>query len=231
MPKKKTHFAPMSVFIEDKLIGLIDVFFEKQDHIQMKPNRFEKQIRQFEISAQKNPPQKGAIVFVGSSSITGWKTLKKDMAPLKVINRGFGGSQAADALYYVDRIVIPYQPKKIVFYEGDNDIAHGKSPQQFLQDCQEFVKKVHSALPEAIIYFLSIKPSLARYHLQNTIQKANTLLDEYARAHDYLEYIDISAAMHDETGKLRQNIFQADGLHLNTQGYEIWTPIIKKHIE
>jgi len=197
----------------------------------MKPNRFEKEIRQFERSAQKNPPHKGAIVFVGSSSITGWKTLKKDMAPLKVINRGFGGSQAADAVYYVDRIVIPYQPKKIVFYEGDNDIAHGKSPEEFVKDCQDFVKKVHSALPETIIYFLSIKPSLARYHLQNTLQKANALLEEYARAHDGLEYIDISAAMHDETGKLRQNIFQADGLHLNTQGYQIWTPIIKKHIE
>ncbi|EDN72761.1 conserved hypothetical protein [Beggiatoa sp. SS] len=78
----------------------------------MKPNRFEKQIRRFERNDKKNLPHKDAIVFVGSSSITGWKTLKKDMAPLKVINRGFGGSQAADALYYVDRIVIPYQPKK-----------------------------------------------------------------------------------------------------------------------
>ncbi|GEM_PF-307652 len=213
------------------LFAKIDAFFEKQGEINMKPNRFEKQIRLFERSDQKNPPHKGAIVFVGSSSIRGWKTLQKDMAPLKVINRGFGGSLAADALYYVDRIVIPYQPKKIVFYEGDNDIAHGKSPQQFLKDCQDFVKKVHSALPETIIYFLSIKPSPARAHLQNTMQEANALLEAYTVGHDYLEYIDISTAMHDEMGKLRQNIFQADGLHMNTQGYEIWTQIIKKRIE
>ncbi len=231
IPKTTDQVTPLTVFIEDKLIARIDAFFEKQGEINMKPNRFEKQIRLFERSDKKNPPHKGAIVFVGSSSITGWKTLKKDMAPLKVINRGFGGSLAADALYYVDRIVIPYQPKKIVFYEGDNDIAHGKSPQQFLKDCQDFVKKVHSALPETIIYFLSIKPSPARAHLQNTMQEANALLEAYTVGHDYLEYIDISTAMHDEMGKLRQNIFQADGLHMNTQGYEIWTQIIKKRIE
>jgi lysophospholipase L1-like esterase len=197
----------------------------------MKHNRFEQQIRIFERNQQKNSLNKGAIVFVGSSSIRGWRTLKKDMAPLTVINRGFGGSQAADALYYVDRIVTPYQPKKIVYYEGDNDIAQGKSPEQFLRDCQDFVKKVHSTLPKTIIYFLSIKPSLTRSHLQNTMQEANKLLQAYTKTHHELEYIDISTAMYDEMGKIRQDIFQADGLHLNAKGYEIWTQIIKQRIQ
>jgi lysophospholipase L1-like esterase len=153
------------------------------------------------------------------------------MAPLKVINRGFGGSQAADVIYYTDRIVIPYQPTKIIFYEGDNDIAHGKSPEQVLTDCQTFVEKVHTALPDTIIYFLSIKPSLAREHLWKTMQKANALLEEYTKAHEFLEFIDISNAMHDKTGKLRLNIFQPDGLHLNAAGYQIWTEVIKKRIQ
>ena len=197
----------------------------------MNPSRFENEIRQFENSDRQNPPEKGAILFVGSSSIKMWRTLEQDMAPLKVINRGFGGSQAVDALYYADRIVIPYQPTKIIFYEGDNDIAHGKTPAQVLKDYQDFVEKVHTALPKTIIYLLSIKPSLARYHLWETMQKANVQLEEYSQKHDFLKFIDISAAMYNESGKLRQNIFRPDGLHLNAAGYKIWTAIIKKQIQ
>ncbi|HEC83948.1 MAG: acetylhydrolase [Candidatus Parabeggiatoa sp. nov. 2] len=213
----------LSVLFRDELFGLID-------KIMMNPSRFEEQIRWFETNDIRNPPEKGAILFVGSSSLKMWKTLEPDMAPLKVINRGFGGSQATHVIQYVERIVIPYQPTKIVFYEGDNDIAAGKSPRRFLKDCQTFVEKVHTALPDTTIYFLSIKPSLAREHLWKTMQKANALLEEYTKAHDFIEFIDISNAMYDEMGKLLVNVFQPDGVHLNAAGYQIWTEIIKKRI-
>jgi len=197
----------------------------------MNLSSFEEEIRLFEQRDQKKPPEKGGIVFVGSSSIRDWQTLEKDMAPLKVINRGFGGSQAVDAIFYAERIVLPYQPSKIVFYEGDNDLADGKTPKQVLTDCQAFVEKVHSALPKTVIYLVSIKPSLARYHLWETTQQANALLEKYTKAYDFLEFIDVSRAMHDDGGKLRQTIFRADGLHLNAAGYQIWTEIIKKRIQ
>jgi lysophospholipase L1-like esterase len=214
----------VSIFVGGKFMG----FFDKS---LMNPSRFENKIRQIEIRDRQNPPEKGTILFIGSSSITGWRTLAQDMAPLKVLNRGFGGSLAMDVLYYADRIVIPYQPTKIVFYEGDNDIAHGKTPAQVLKDYQDFVEKVHTALPNTIIYLLSIKPSLVRYHLWQTMQQANAQLEDYTQQHDFLEFIDISAAMHNKSGKLRQNIFKPDGLHLNAAGYKIWTAIIKKQIQ
>ncbi|EDN68588.1 conserved hypothetical protein, secreted [Beggiatoa sp. PS] len=209
-------------------IGMISMSFLQTE---LMPLRFETQIRRFEKSDKINPPDKNAILFIGSSSIGKWKTLKSDMAPLKVINRGFGGSQMTDVLYYLDRIVIPYQTQKIVIYEGDNDIAHGKTPEQFLENCLKFVKKVHTALPNTTLYFLSIKPSIARYHLWEQLQRANSLLANYTKKHDFLEFIDISQAMHDDMGQLRQDIFQSDGLHLNAAGYQIWTTIIKQRIQ
>ena len=149
-------------------IGMISMSFLQTE---LMPLRFETQIRRFEKSDKINPQKKNAILFIGSSSIGKWKTLKSDMAPLKVINRGFGGSQMTDVLYYLDRMVIPYQTQKIVIYEGDNDIAHGKTPEQFLENSLKFVEKVHTALPNTTLYFLSIKPSIARYHLWEQLQR------------------------------------------------------------
>jgi len=87
---------------------------------------WEKNIQAFEQWDSKNSYPDDAVLFVGSSSIVMWKT--RDYFPgLKVINRGFGGSQIAEVSYFADRIVFPYKPKAIVFYAGDNDIAKGKT--------------------------------------------------------------------------------------------------------
>src|SRR5436305_5469999 len=101
---------------------------------QTAPAPFENEIRAFEQADAKSPPPKDAVLFLGSSSIRLWKTLEQDMPGMKVINRGFGGSQVSDSVRYADRIVLPYRPKLIVFYAGDNDIAAGKSPQRVLAD-------------------------------------------------------------------------------------------------
>jgi hypothetical protein len=62
-----------------------------------KLDAWEWRIAKFEAQDRVQPPQKGAIVFTGSSSVTFWKTLEQDMAPLPVINRGFGGSKIHQA--------------------------------------------------------------------------------------------------------------------------------------
>jgi hypothetical protein len=132
---------------------------------QPQPNtlRYEKEIKAFEKADQANPPSKNAILFIGSSSIRRWKSLAKDFPGRCVINRGFGGSQISDLIYYSDRIVIPYQPRLIVFYAGVNDVHDGKKPEQVLEDFKAFVAKIHQALPQARIDFISIGPSPARW--------------------------------------------------------------------
>lgn len=228
-------FTPMvnnqliEVWIDDKLVKTLVLGFVVHRKVYRMP--FEHEIREFEQSDLKNPPDKGGIVFIGSSSIKFWDTLKQDMAPLTVIQRGFGGSQAQHAVFYADRIVIPYQPKAIVFYEGDNDLAQRKKPKQFLQDCQQFVAKVHAVLPKTKIYFVSIKPSPSRYFIWNEMQIANVLLKAYTQQNELLEFIDVSQAMHDESGQLRTDIFESDQLHLNAKGYQLWATLIKDHLK
>jgi hypothetical protein len=62
-----------------------------------------------------NPPAADrAIVFTGSSSIRFWETLAHDMAPLNVVNRGFGGSQMAHVTCYATKIVLPFSPSAVM---------------------------------------------------------------------------------------------------------------------
>src|ERR1041385_1910372 len=110
-------------------------------------NKWEADIKKFEEADRQNPPPKGAVLFVGSSSIRMWKDVAQDFPETKVINRGFGGSEIADSTYFVDRIVTPYQPRLIVFYAGDNDLAAGKTPQKVFEDYQAFVSRVREKMP------------------------------------------------------------------------------------
>ncbi len=184
-------------------------------------------IEAYERSDADNPPHPGAVVFVGSSSIALWGSLTEDLAPLPALNRGFGGSVTSQAVGYVDRIVTPYQPSAVVLYEGDNDIALGISPECVLEDYDAFVAAVREKLPDVPIYFLSIKPSLLREELWEEMQRTNRLVRARTTTDSRLRYIDVATPMFAADGKLRQDIFLGDGLHMNAAGYEIWTSAIR----
>jgi len=190
-------------------------------------SRWETEIKSFEASDQTNPPPKGAILFIGSSSFRLWKTLARDFPGHRVINRGFGGSQLADSVAFAGRIVIPYQPRMILLYAGDNDIAVGKTPDQVCSDFKTFVEKVHAALPGTRIAYVSIKPSIARLRLLEKMKAANELIKDYARKQDKLMFIDIFTPMLGPNAEPRKELFISDGLHLNAKGYELWTSVIK----
>jgi lysophospholipase L1-like esterase len=194
-----------------------------------KPALFERQITAFEKADRLNPPKPGVIVFTGSSSIRFWDTLGKDMQPLDVVNRGFGGSQISQVNQYAPRIVLPYQPRAVVLYAGDNDLAFPwlKTPEQVLGDFKQFVEIVHAQLPDSWIYFVSIKPSVRRWAGWQKIRKTNQLIEDYSRSQPRVQFIDVDSAMLDAQGKPRAELFRKDGLHMNAQGYAVWTGIIK----
>ncbi len=194
------------------------------------PTRWEDDIQAFEEKDKNNPPPKGGILFVGSSSIRMWN-LKESFPEWNTINRGFGGSHMEDCLYYVDRIVLPYEPRVIVLYEGDNDIASGKTPEKVLNAYKAFVKKVHASLPDTHIAFIAIKPSIKRWGKVETMRKANSLIRDFNRKDCRLTYFDIDFPMIGENGKPRLDIFADDGLHLNKKGYRLWTTIIKPSLQ
>ena len=188
-------------------------------------SRWEKDISTFENWDAKNSFPEDPILFVGSSSIRMWRT-RESFPGLPVINRGFGGSQTSDAVEFAHRIVLPYKPKLIVFYEGDNDIANGKTPEQVLADYKQFVKVIHDKLPRTPILFMSIKPSGSRWSIWPTVAKANSLIKDYSAKDTRLFYIDGATPFLGKDGKPDDKFYIDDKLHLSAEGYKIWTKLL-----
>jgi len=192
-------------------------------------DRWEKVIAAFEEQDRQSPPAMGANVFVGSSTVRLWK-LDESFPEANCLNRGFGGSQLADVVKYADRIVIPYRPRVIVLYAGDNDIAAGRTPQQVRDDYRAFVSKVRAALPEAKVVWIAIKPSPSRWKLRGSAQEANALVREEIAAGTNQIEIDLWSAMLGERGEPRPELYVKDQLHLSPEGYKIWNEQVRRHL-
>jgi lysophospholipase L1-like esterase len=194
-----------------------------------RPEVWKDAIEAFEKQDARNPPHKQGILFVGSSSIRMWD-LKKSFPDLPVINRGFGGSQICDATHYAEQLVIKHQPRVVVLYAGDNDIAAGKKSHQVQHDFREFVKMVQKGLPDTRIVFISIKPSVARWKLAEKMRKANGLIKSDCKKDEKLVFVDVWEAML-EGGRPRKDLLRDDGLHMNDDGYAIWTKLVRPKLE
>lgn len=190
-------------------------------------DRWDERVAAFERADGEDPPSPGAVVFIGSSSVVRWGTVGEDMAPLPAINRGFGGSATRQATHYVDRLVLPYDPRAVVLYEGDNDIAFGITADCVLRDMEAFVASVHRGRPGLPVYVLAVKPSLARAHLWEEYLRANQLITAWAERTPGVTFIDVATPMFGEDGRLREDLFVEDGLHMNAQGYEVWTDAVR----
>lgn len=193
--------------------------------------QFEPAIRTFEAADKTNPPPADAVLLVGSSSIRKWTNAAVHLAGHRIINRGFGGSHLSDVVAFVDRIVIPYSPKIILLYAGDNDIAARKSPERILADFDEFVSRVHIALPDCHIAYISIKPSPSRERFLGPMRRANRLIQDRITGGTQMDFIDVFTPMLDADGKPRGELFVGDRLHLNERGYQLWTGIIKPYLD
>lgn len=192
---------------------------------------FEEEIWAFEYQDSIHPPDSNQILFTGSSSIKLWKTLERDMTPLPVLNRGFGGSITEQVVYYAPRIIKPYKPKLIVLYVGENDIANDKVPAK--RPFISFVKLklyLDKHLPNTHLMYIAMKPSPRRWEWQKKFDTANDLIREYIEKQPNMSYIDVKGAMLDESGRVRGDIFVSDSLHMNKKGYRIWTNIIKPEV-
>ncbi|MFN7929925.1 MAG: GDSL-type esterase/lipase family protein [Blastocatellia bacterium] len=194
------------------------------------PARWEKDIAAFEARDKTNPPPQNALLFIGSSTILLWKTLEQDLPDHKVINRGFGGSQIADAVYYADRIVIPYKPKMVLFRSGGNDINAGKSPEQVFADFQAFVAKVHVKLPKTEIVYIALSPSVARWQNWGKEAALNKMVKDLTQKNKRVKYLDTADISVGADGKPRPELFVADKLHFNAEGYKLLTARVRAYL-
>lgn len=192
---------------------------------------FEKEILAYEAADRTNPPPRGAILFIGSSSIRLWKTLAADFPRHAVINRGFGGSQIADSVRYTPRLVLPHRPRLVVLYAGGNDINAGKTPEQVLADYRAFVQGIHAALPDTRIACISIAPNPARWKQVERVRAANALLEAQTRTDPRLRFINVFPHMLGPDGLPQPDIFVQDRLHMNAAGYQIWTRVVAPFLD
>ncbi|HEX2780364.1 MAG TPA: SGNH/GDSL hydrolase family protein [Gemmatimonadaceae bacterium] len=188
--------------------------------------RFASEINAFAHADSVNPPPSNAALFVGSSSIRFWESAATDFPGLPVINRGFGGSRMDDLLRYADRIVLPYRPRAIVLYEGDNDLQDGRNPARIAGDVAEFLALVRTRVPGTRVICLAVKPSPSRWNLVEKMRVTNALLQQIVERDTAARFIDVFTPMLGADGRPRPELFRDDSLHMTRAGYELWTRLV-----
>ena len=193
------------------------------------PEVYNNDIRNFARQDSISPPAPGMILFVGSSTFTKWKDVQSYFPGHRILNRGFGGTQFSDLLYWADKVIYPYKPAQIIIYEGDNDLAAGKSPEEILQQAKQLRKRIAENLPGVPVIFISPKPSIARWNLKDKYIALNASLKHYAKKAKKTKFIDMWPHMLDASGQPLP-IFEKDNLHMTAEGYKIWAPVIEPYL-
>jgi lysophospholipase L1-like esterase len=175
--------------------------------------------------------KKKIILFTGSSSVRFWKDVQGYFPEQNILNRGFGGSTMADLLYYTDKLIVPYRPKKIFIYEGDNDLAGKRTPEAILASADSILLIIRAKVSKKVpVYFISAKPSLARWSMKEQYVDFNQKLKAWTATRKRVKYVDVWTPMLDANGEVQKDIFIGDGLHMNKKGYDIWGQVFKPYI-
>ncbi|MEM7560623.1 MAG: GDSL-type esterase/lipase family protein [Planctomycetota bacterium] len=193
---------------------------------------WEKAIQGLEKLDKEEKYSEKAILFTGSSSIRRWDSIAKDMAPWEPIRRGYGGARFSDLAVFIDRIVAAHQVQAVVIFVG-NDIAGSekdKTPAEATELYRYIVERIRRKLPSAPVFCIGVTPTSSRFDVWPKVQKMNKMLQEYSETDDSLHYIDTADAYLDEEGKPRDELFVKDLLHLNADGYQLWSKLIKAEL-
>lgn len=197
-------------------------------------SRWESAIAEFEAADKAAAPESGGVVFYGSSSARLWK-LKDSFPHLRTVNRGFGGSDMAAAAHFYQRVVPLHRPRAVVLYEGDNDLAGGRTACQILADFDALMVKHKQALPGAKLICLSVKYSPSRAKLRLDQEAVNALLKALCARDPQLVFVDLASTLLDEQGQPQAKYFMPDMLHLNPEGYRRWNeallPVLEQAIK
>jgi lysophospholipase L1-like esterase len=194
------------------------------------PLRFEKEVANL-VASDSAVSSRKLILFTGSSSIRIWKSLKSDLPTYNTLNRGFGGSEMTDLLHYADQLIIQYNPKEIFIYEGDNDLNSGKEVSDILKTADQLLIIIRERLPKNVkVFFISAKPSVARWALKEKYLNYNKQLEAWTKTAKKVYFVDVWKPLLDAQGEVLKDIYIADGLHLNEQGYKIWAGVIKNYL-
>jgi lysophospholipase L1-like esterase len=194
-------------------------------------NRWESEIAAFEATDRTNFPPAGGVLFVGSSSIRLWQSLETDFRGVPVVRRGVGGCQLTDVNSFAERLIIPYKPRLVVVYAGDNDIANGRRAADVAEDFRALSTRVLTALPGCRVVFMGIKPCPVRWYAANEVVSANRQIQQLTQSDPRLGFVDVFPNMLDRDGTPRLELFGRDQLHLSRKGYRLWARLVTPHLK
>ena len=198
--------------------------------LQAQQPAFLNEIQEFKKRDSLNPPAKNAIVFVGSSSFRMWNNVQEMFPGYTIINRGFGGSSLPDVIRYANDIILPYQPKQVVIYCGENDIASDVSDVEVTERFKTLFNLLRKQMPGLPIVFVSMKPSPSREKYFAVIKQANQMIYNFLWQQSQVGYVDVFSRMLDSDGKANRSLFLQDMLHMNQEGYKIWQDAIRPYL-
>ncbi|UQB69956.1 GDSL-type esterase/lipase family protein [Epilithonimonas zeae] len=191
-----------------------------------------KEIQEFKKLDEINGISKKPILFLGSSSFTYWKDVNDYFPGKTIINRGFGGSRLLDLNNYSEELLTPYNPKQIVIYCGENDIAtDNPSSAEVLERFKTFFGKIRAKYPKVPVAYVSIKYSPSREQFWPQMKELNQSIQAYLKTQKRAKYIDITKVMNDENGKVKTDIFKEDMLHMKPEGYRLWAKVIEPYLK
>jgi len=192
---------------------------------------YEPEVCAFEESDRKSPPEPGQVLFIGSSSFRLWKTLAADMAPMPILNRGFGGAKTPDVLAVFDRVVPACRPAIIVYYCGDNDLGiDNTDDQSVVRNFIAFDERVRALWPKTRVYFVAIKASVQRWNNWPAMKRANEAIRAYCERTPGRGFLDIVPPTLRADGTPDPALFEEDGLHINASGYTKWTSVVRPRL-
>jgi len=193
---------------------------------------FKGEINHFLQEDSLKMPPRDAILFVGSSSFRKWTDVAKYFPGYTIINRGFGGSQLPNLIYYADKIIFPYHPKQVIIYCGENDFDYDKSisADSVFERFHTLFNMIRQHLPEANIGYVSIKFSPSRKYAWQKFEKTNGLIEDFLEEQSNAEFIDITKVMQDKTGQVDTSLFLSDQLHMKPAGYARWKKQIQPYL-
>ena len=220
------------LLLRSKICVLLIGFICLNGEVSAQYSPFYKEIQAFKKLDSIKPPTKNAILLIGSSSFKNWVDVQNYFPLFPIVNRGFGGSSLPDVIRFADDVIFPYEPKQILIYCGENDLASADSVTATIvfNRFKQLFQIIRDRLPKVPIAYISMKPSPSRERLWPKMIEGNSLIKNYLKKKRNTAFIDVYSKMFDSNGEVLKDIFLKDKLHMNSKGYAIWQKIIAPYL-
>lgn len=212
-----------------RILTLLLIFLCVEAIAQSAKPPFWQDIQNFRKQDSVQTPPVHPILFIGSSSFTRWTDVQDYFPGYTILNRGFGGSTLADVLRFEEDVIFKYDPKQIVIYCGENDVASSDTitAQTVFNRFQKLYSEIRAVYPTVPVVYVSLKPSPSRWHLKEKAMAVNDLIENFLKKEKNAEFVSVWKAMLGADGKPIPELFVEDNLHMNAKGYTIWQKLIQ----